>query len=391
MKLDYKKLFLLGFGFFAVSITWSIYNSFMPPLLQKYISNEAVIGFIMTIDNYLALFIQPAIGIYSDNHNTRFGRRMPFLMIGMPIAAVFLFLIPNHTSLMTLIIFLVCMNVSMSLFRSPVISLMPDVTPGPLRSKSNSIINIMGGIGALTAYFVGALLSKKNDAYPFYLSGTLVLVSFIIIFISIKEKRDSLYFEAPEKEKKEKLTRNEAVNLIILLCAICSYFIAYQGIEAFFTLYGMNHLNVSKSNAVLSFAFMSLSFLIFAYPAGIIGTKFGKKKTMVLGIGGLIPCFFLLAFAKSLLMVRLVLVICGMFWAFININSYPFVVEMAPKSKTGTFTGYYYTASSIASIVSPLLLGLIIHSTGYYIMFYYGAAFFILSLMFIVKVKNKIA
>ena len=153
----------------------------------------------------------------------------------------------------------------------------------------------------------------------------------------------------------------------------------------------MNHLNVSKSNAVLSFAFMSLSFLIFAYPAGIIGTKFGKKKTMVLGIGGLIPCFFLLAFAKSLLMVRLVLVICGMFWAFININSYPFVVEMAPKSKTGTFTGYYYTASSIASIVSPLLLGLIIHSTGYYIMFYYGAAFFILSLMFIVKVKNKIA
>lgn len=361
----------------------------MPPLLQKYISNEAIIGFIMTIDNYLALFIQPAVGIYSDGHNTKFGRRMPFLMIGMPMAAIFLFLIPNHFNLLTLIIFLVCMNLSMSLFRSPVISLMPDLTPGPLRSKSNSVINIMGGIGALTAYFLGAILSKKNDAYPFYLCSALVLISFLVLFFSIKEKRDSLYFEAPAKaEKKAKLTKEEGVNLLILLSAICFYFIAYQGIEAFFTLYGMNHLKFSKSDAVLSFAFMSLSFLLFAYPAGIIGTKFGKKKAMVIGIACLIPCFILLGFANTLFTVRLVLTICGVFWALININSYPFVVEMAPKSKTGTYTGYYYTASSIAAIISPLLLGFIIHSVGYYVMFYYGAVFFTLSFIFILKVKQ---
>lgn len=392
MKLDYKKLFLLGFGFFAVSITWSIYNSLMPPLLQKYISNEAVIGFIMTIDNYLALFIQPAVGIYSDNHNTRFGRRMPFLMIGMPLAAIFLFLIPNHMNLLTLIIFLVCMNLSMSLFRSPVISLMPDITPRPLRSKSNSVINIMGGIGALTAYFLGSVLSKKNDAYPFYLCSVIVFISFLVLFFSINEKRDSLYFEAPvkseKKDNKAKLTKEEGINLLILLSAICFYFIAYQGIEAFFTLYGMNHLNVSKSDAVLSFAFMSLSFLLFAYPAGVIGTKFGKKKTMVTGIACLIPCFILLGLANNLVTIRLILVVCGLFWALININSYPFVVEMAPKSKTGTYTGYYYTASSIAAIVSPLFLGFIIHSVGYYIMFFYGAVFFTLSLLFMLKVKR---
>lgn len=390
MKFDYKKIFLLGFGFFAVSLTWSVYNSFMPPLLSKYISNEAIIGFIMTIDNYLALFIQPAVGIFSDKHNTKFGRRMPFLMIGMPLAALFLFLIPSYSGLFTLIAYLICMNLSMSLFRSPVISLMPDVTPLHLRSKSNSIINIMGGIGALTAYFVGAILSKKNDAYPFYLSATLVLVSFIILFITIKEKRDSLYFEETPKIKAAKvpLTKDEKRNLLFLLGAICFYFIAYQGIEAFFTLYGMNKLHVSKSDAVLSFAFMSLSFLVFAYPAGIIGTKFGKKKAMVSGIIGLIPSFLLLGFATNLLTVRIVFCICGAFWALININSYPYVVEMAPKSKTGTYTGYYYTASSIAAIVSPLLLGAIIHSIGYYIMFFYGAAFFLISFMLILRVKS---
>lgn len=152
MEFKYKKIFLLGFGFFAVSITWSVYNSFMPILLSRFTKNALLIGFIMTIDNYLALFIQPAVGTLSDHIDTKIGRRMPFLLIGMPIASIFLFLIPSYSGFISLIVFLICMNLAMSIFRSPVISLMPDLTPKELRSKSNSIINIMGGIGAIMAY-----------------------------------------------------------------------------------------------------------------------------------------------------------------------------------------------------------------------------------------------
>lgn len=151
----------------------------MPKLLSNFIVSSALIGFIMTIDNYLALFIQPAVGMYSDRINTRFGKRMPFLMLGMPLAAIFVTLIPNNTNLKTMIIFLVLMNLSMSIFRSPVVALMPDITYEENRSKANSIINFMGGIGSLVAYFVGSLLWDKNPAHPFYLAAVLIHVSTI--------------------------------------------------------------------------------------------------------------------------------------------------------------------------------------------------------------------
>lgn len=169
-KLDYKKTFILGFGFFAISITWSVYNAFMPLLLGNYLKSAALIGFIMTIDNYLALFIQPAVGFYSDKINTKFGRRMPFIMVGMPLAAVFMFLIPQTKSLYALVFALLFMNLSMSIYRSPVIALMPDITAKQHRSKSNSIINFMGGIGSLIAYLIGGKLFELNDGYPFIFS-----------------------------------------------------------------------------------------------------------------------------------------------------------------------------------------------------------------------------
>ncbi|NLC67172.1 MAG: SLC45 family MFS transporter, partial [Clostridium sp.] len=228
-KLNYKKTFLLGFGFFAISITWSVYNAFMPLLLGKFIVSSALIGFIMTIDNYLALFIQPAVGFYSDKIKTRFGKRMPFIMVGMPLAAFFTFLIPISNSMITLIFALVFMNLSMSIYRSPVIALMPDITPTKNRSKANGIINLMGGIGSLTAYIIGGKLYDMNESYPFVLSAFLILISFIVLFIGIKEKRDVIAYQQVEEESN--LFQGMGVvlkdkNTTFLLLAIMSWFIA---------------------------------------------------------------------------------------------------------------------------------------------------------------------
>lgn len=390
-KLNYRKTFLLGFGFFAISILWSVYNAFMPKILSRYIASAALIGFIMTIDNYLALFIQPYVGVMSDRIDTRFGKRMPFIIAGMPLSIVFVILLANYKSFAMLLTCLILMNLSMSIYRSPVIALMPDITYPEHRSKANSIINFMGGFAAVIAYFVGSILWDKNQKYPFYLAASLMLISFIVLLKFINEKRDVISYEKNEDEKKGffENIRKEGLkrNTVLLLFAICSWFIAYAGVEAFFTLYGEHHLGISVSAAAISFTFISVSFLIFAIPAGIIGTKIGKKKTILLGIIGLIAGFGILMFLKNINAIRIVFIFCGFSWALININSYPFVTDMAPKGHIGTYTGLYYFASSLAAIVSPTLLGGVIDLIGYKYMFTYGTIFFIIALLFLINVK----
>ncbi|MBU3145687.1 MFS transporter [Clostridium sp. CF012] len=390
-KLDYKKVFLLGIGFFAISVTWSIYNAFVPKILSNFISSTTIIGFIMTIDNYFALFLQPAVGILSDKIDTKHGKRMPFIMIGMPLSVVFIILVANYKNLPMLITFIVLMNLSMSIFRSPVVALMPDITAKENRSKANSIINLMGGIGSVIAYIVGSKLWDLDEKYPFYLAAILMCFSFILLFNSIKERRDVAHYEKDEavnkgfvKSIKEAL-KNKSV--MFLLLAICSWFIGFAGIETLFTLYGEKYLGIKTSAAAFSFTFISIAFLISAIPAGILGTKFGKKKTITAGIVGIVVSFFIIAFMKNILYIRGMFLICGFFWALININSYPFVTDMAPKGKIGTFTGLYYLTASVAAIISPPLLGLIIDLLGYKYMFFYGAVFFLIAIILINKVK----
>lgn len=389
-KLNYKKTFLLGFGFFATSITWSVYNAFMPKLLSNFITSSAIIGFIMTFDNYFALFIQPAVGIYSDGIKTKFGRRMPFLMVGMPLAVLFIFLIPNYKGLATLVLAVLLMNLSMSLFRSPVIALMPDITPEEERSKANSIINFMGGIGSLIAFFVGSILWNLSPKYPFYLAGALVLLSFIILFTCIKERRDVINYEQSEKKVNFKegfkvAFKNPSTKF--LLMAISAWFIGYNGIETFFTRYSEMYLGIDVSVAAFSFTFISLSFLVFAIPAGIIGTKLGKKRSISIGLIGAMSIFCILIFVKNILIIRVFFLALGVFWSMININSYPFVAQMSPLGYVGTFTGMYYLFSSIANIVSPPLLGLLFDLIGYNCMFVYGLFFMTLAFLFMRKVK----
>ena len=389
-SLNYKKTFMLGFGFFAISVTWSIYNAFMPKLLSHFITSSAMIGFVMTFDNYFALFMQPAVGVYSDRMRTKWGRRMPFLMVGMPLAVLFNLLIPNFSGLMTLIVFLVCMNISMSIFRTPVITLMPDITYKKYRSRANSIINFMGGIGALTAYVIGSKLWGINFKLPFYLSGVLILVSFIILFICIKEKRDVIHYE--EAEEKVDIIRGlkgaaHNASVRYMLFAICAWFVGYNGIETFFTLYGERYIGVEVNKASFALAFISLSFLIFALPAGIIGTKFGKRRTITGGIIGMVICFFILTLCKTMLPIYSIFVILGACWAMININSYPMLAEMAPQGYLGTYTGLYYLFSSVANIISPPLLGFILDKIGYKYMFWYAVIFFGLALIMISQIK----
>lgn len=408
-----KKTWLLGFGFFSISLTWGLYNAFIPLFLDNYVVKSAMlVGFLMTIDNYFGLFLQPIIGRKSDKTDTKIGKRMPFLLIGMPLAAIFCALIPMSTSFSLLILFMVLMNLSMSLYRSPTVSLMPDITESSKRTQANGIINLMGGIGSIFAFTVGSKLYDQHIALPFLTSSILTLVSLVILMVFIRERRDALEYipHTPQKQetvthervwgrahillrqaKKEMSTYKQEWTLptIFLLGAIYFWFFSYQGIEALFTLYGRKELNLTDTEASFSLAFFSLSFVAAAIPAGYLGHKYGKKGTIMFGVVGLIIVFSSISFVDSLLALRILLLIGGIFWAMININSYPFVIALGKESSIGTRTGIYYIASSLAALSSPPLMGLIVDLLGYSYLFYAASCGMIIALFFLFGVKDQ--
>lgn len=382
-----KKNWWLGFGFFSISLTWGLYNAFVPLFLQKLVISVTLIGFLMTLDNYIALFLQPLIGNLSDKTDTRFGKRMPFIIIGMPLAALFVSLLPYHSSLLTLVTFMLLLNISMALFRTPTIALMPDITLEKNRTKANGIINFMGGIGAIIAFSIGSKLYDIDKTVPFLFAGAIFVITLAILLVKINEKHDII---SNSKQLKEKIYYKEELNrpTIFLLLAIFFWFISYQGMEALFTLYGVNQLGLSESQASFSLAFFSLSFVLFAIPSGWLGAKFGKKAVIIVGIIGLGAMFLFLNFADSAIFLRGLLFIGGFFWACININSYPFVVATGNEKSIGTRTGLYYLVSSLAAITGPPLFGLIVDLTSYNILFFAAALSMFIALLCIFNVKH---
>ncbi|MGM1045360.1 MAG: SLC45 family MFS transporter [Bacillota bacterium] len=384
-----KKTWLLGFGFFSISITWALYNAFVPFFLEDYISSVAWIGFFMTIDNYFSLFLQPWIGSRSDRTHTRFGRRMPYLLIGMPLGALFTAIIPFHTGMVTLILFMVLMNLAMSLYRSPTVALMPDITAEKNRTRANGVINFMGGLGSIIAFGAGSVLFKAHPSFPFIAAACVTLISMFILMRFIKEKRDAPGYVA-QAEAKTKISFKGQLNrtTILLLLAIFFWFVAYQGVETLFTLYGKNEMGLTKSEASFSLTFFSLAFVLFAIPSGWLGSKFGKKRVIFIGVAGLLVVFASVPLIDSLLVLRILLTIGGLFWACININSYPFIVSTGSEESIGTRTGMYYLVSSLAAISSPPLLGQLIDAFGYSVLFYCAAGSMLIALFCVSMIRH---
>lgn len=383
MKFNFGKTFLLGLGFFGVSVIWSVYNAFVPIFLaDRFLVAAGFIGFFMTLDNIAALLIQPAVGAWSDRLRTPLGRRIPFIIIGAPLAALAFILLPVSKSLILFFLAATLLLLSMAVWRTPVVALMPDITPSKHRSQANGIINFMGGIGAIIAFLGGSALYKMNPNYPFLLGSGLVAISALLVFLFIKEPK------VMTEKAEETPTLKESINFILhdsdksalrILFAIFFWFIAYNGIEAFFTLYARNHLGMAEADGARLLGQLSLFFVLFSLPSGYIGAAFGRRRTIMTGIILMAACvalmYFLPASTLATLITKLpvlgevpivgiILMAAGISWALININSLPMVVDMTESSRIGTYTGLYYLFSTLAAILGPIMYGLIIQFSG---------------------------
>ncbi len=365
----------------------------------------------MALDNIIGLIIQPIMGPISDNTRTKLGRRMPYLIVGIPLGAIFFALIPTQTSFLMLTIWMVLFGMSMGFYRAQAVSLMPDFVRPEHRSQGNAIINLMGGIGVAFGYGFSLLLDIIGLQLLFLLVSIIMVVALLVLLWRIKEKDSFGYkmileFEEEQgekyKEKKRKpnlieslkyIAKEEDKSMIFMLLSIFFWFVGYQGIVALVTLYGINVLGYSRALAGFLPFIVTVPLLISIYPLSYVAIKIGRKNAIKIGIliwtSMLIVAFFLGLLMASLLIIAIPLAMLGLGWALINTNSIVIVWELAPtEEQIGTYTGLYYFSSFLAAICGPMIVGFLTDLFGMPTLLLNGAYFFIAAFLTMFGVKR---
>ena len=425
MKLNNKRTILVGLAFLSISAFWQMYDSIVPLILTNtFHLNETLSGAIMAADNILALFLLPLFGGISDKTNTKIGKRMPFILFGTGCAVILLNVLPlidnsyaNDPSpfkLASFVIVLGLLLVSMGTYRSPAVALMPDVTPKPLRSKGNAIINLMGAVGGIIYLAVAAVmyptsktqgLAHVNYQPLFIVVSSIMFIAVAVLFITIKEPKLTAENKALEAEHPEwNLSRddgsgNEVLpkpvkrSLAFLLLSIAFWFAGYNGVTTWFTTYVSVVMGEGLGGASTCLLVGTAGAIVSYIPIGSLASKFGRKSMIRFGVCLLTACFivgFILTYGRSEItpVLYVIFALVGLAWASINVNSLPMVVEMCKGSDIGKFTGYYYTASMTAQVLTPMLAGTLMRHISYQVLFPYGAFFVACSFITMLFVRH---
>lgn len=411
MKLNYKRTILIGLAFMSISAFWQMYDNEIPKILKNTFGmGETLTGAIMAIDNVLALFLLPIFGSLSDKVNTKIGRRMPFILIGTALTCALLVILPiaNHTVNLPLFVgglffVLICMGT----YRSPAVALMPDLTPKPLRSKANAVINLMGAVGGVFTLIMIKLLvgsSTNPNYFPLFLSvGVVMAVSVIVLYLTIKEnklrkEREELEIaeglveeeEEPTNENAgQKLPKDVFRSLCFILASVAFWFIAYNAVTTAFSRYAEQVWGLKGGGYANCLLVATVAAIISYIPIGSIASKIGRKKTIIIGVVLLGLCFFAAGLFDTYSDIMVVFFcIIGFAWAAIGVNSYPMVVEIASAGDVGKYTGLYYTFSMTAQVITPILSGWLLENIGYRTLFPYSVVFCILAIITMSQVKH---
>ncbi len=394
-RFPYARTFILGFGFFGISIIWPLFNSLIPPMLEDLGLSAVVVGFILTWDNIINMFVQPWVGSLSDRTRTRIGRRKPFLILGAPMAALFFILVPfvreNFILIGTAIL---CTNIGMAIFRTPTVAYLGDLFRPQARSKANGVINLMGGLGAAAALFGGGALYKIGVPLPFIVGSGVMLLAIGVVLIFVHEPE--LEEESPDQESTPGLWDNirqvasgPDKNGIYLLAAIFFWFVGWNAMEAFFTIYARQVLEIEVGTGTQMLTAFAATLVLFAIPSGLIATRIGRKPTILIGLSGMFLGLVVGFFVRDSTVLLILLAIMGIFWAFVNINSLPMVYDLGGEESIGAYTGLYYFSSSAAAITGPILGGWLIDLTSHSWLWVFSAIFLGLAAFSMTRIRVK--
>ena len=408
MKLNTRRTVLVGLAFLSISAFWQLYDSLIPLILKNTFQvSDTISGGIMAIDNVLAVFMLPLFGSLSDRVHTRIGRRMPFILCGTAAAVIAMLFLPFADNIGSLALFVTALFVTliaMGSYRSPAVSLMPDVTPKPLRSKANAIINLMGAVGGvISLILISALVPKegKPDYFPIFLIVAAVMVFSVLLLLwkirenplrTEREKIDAGLSETEEAdEAPAKTTLDPAVrrSLVLILISVACWFMGYNAVTTAFSRYAQIYWGIQGGGFANCLLIATAAAILSYIPVGSIASRVGRKKTILGGVVLLASMFAIGAAVKEYhIWINGLFALVGVAWAAINVNSYPMVVEMSKGSDIGKFTGFYYTFSMAAQIVTPILSGFLLEHVGYFILFPYAAFFVVIAFFTMLFVRH---
>lgn len=409
MKLNYKRTILIGFAFMAILAFWQFYDQVIPYLLEVKFGRDVFESKVfMAMDNVLAVFMLPLFGKLSDNTRTRLGKRTPYILYGT-IASVILICVlayfESKNNFWGFIIVLMALLIAMATYRSPAVAYMPDVTEKPLRSKGNAIINLVGYIGGIFATILMMFMLNGGEKYiengelkikypeslsftpVFIIIAAFMLVAVLIMVFTVNENKalaeTNIKDEEEEGGEKKKLSKQVLCSLVLILTSVLLWYTAYNGVTTSFSMYCFNIWGIDLGDSSMLLTVATVAAIAAFVPLGILSSKIGRKKAVLLGIVLMTVCYTVAIFVsadvatKSPWLMYLMFGIIGIGWASINVNSFPMVVEMCTGSDVGKYTGYYYTFSMAAQIVTPLLSGWLIKTLpmGYKILFPYAVIF----------------
>lgn len=440
-KLNYKRTFLIGLAFLSICSFWQMYDNIIPLILQNtYHLGETMTGAVMALDNVLAIFLLPVFGMLSDKVHTKLGRRMPFIVAGTILAVIFMMLLPmidnaekarwsTGESFSNQVIFLAVLFftlVSMGLYRSPAVALMPDVTPNHLRSRANAVINLMGAVGGVYALIMIKVLVGKGetpDYLPLFASIAAVMVIAVgILVITIRENKLREEVEKAEAANTEKVEEKaiaegveaageiEAVadteqsgatgkvkgmpkevkrSMYFMLASIFLWFTAYNAVTTAFSRYTKVVWKMEGGSFANCLMVATVAAILSYIPIGNISAKIGRKKTIMGGVLLMAACYGAAIFAREYHpLVNVAFALIGVAWAAINVNSYPMIVAMSSGSDVGKFTGTYYTFSMAAQILTPVLSGFLLENVSYNTLFPYALFFSLMAFLTMTQVRH---
>jgi len=420
-KLNYGRTFLIGLAFMSISSFWQVYDNIIPLILKNTFGlGETITGVVMALDNVLAVFLLPIFGSISDKVDTKLGKRTPFIITGTVLAVSFLMILPFADKAVNMPLFvgaLLGVLISMGLYRSPAVALMPDLTPNKLRSKANAVINLLGAVGGVYSLIMIKFLVGKGerpDYTPLFLSVAFFMVISIIVLVStIREKKIAAQVAADELEEKKQLeaqgikvdTDENAVenvqaektvltpevkkSMIFMLASIFFWFTAYNAVTTAFSRYTVEVWKLEGGGFADCLMVATVAAILSYIPIGHIASKIGRKKTIMGGVLLMASCYaaamFVLAYHP---LINIAFALIGVAWAAINVNSYPMIVAMSKGADIGKFTGTYYTFSMTAQIFTPILSGALLEHVSYMTLFPYALIFSLLAFLTMTQVRH---
>ena len=420
-KLNYRRTFFIGMAFLSICAFWQVYDNIIPLMLQNTFGlGETVTGALMAMDNVLALVLLPVFGAISDKISTPLGKRTPFILTGTVLAVIFMMLLPladNRQSLILFIAALFATLLSMGLYRSPAVALMPDLTPNHLRSRANAVINLMGAVGGVYALIMIKLLvgdGKRPDYMPLFVSiAALMVVAVGVLLITIRENKLRREIEAAEAESVEEtaekdstmqeqtVTKKDAFvqktvlpkevkrSMMFLLASIFFWFTAYNAVTTAFSRYTRVVWKMEGGSFADCLMVATVAAIVSYIPIGNISARFGRKKTIMGGVLLMAACYLAAVFVGAYHpLVNIAFALIGVGWAAINVNSYPMIVAMSQGSDIGKFTGTYYTFSMAAQIFTPILSGFLLENVSYRTLFPYAFLFAMASFLTMTQVRH---